>query len=360
MDAEAARATTIAALGEFALIERLAQVLAEVGAAHAPDGTIVGIGDDAAIWQPVAGARGVISTDSLMAGVHFRLDWTSWRDLGHKALAVNLSDIAAMGARPRLAVIALGLTGAEPVADLLDLYRGVGTLAARYGVIVAGGDIVSSPDRLGLHLTVVGESWPNLGGRLLSRTGSQPGDLLAVSGPLGLAAGGLRLLLARDSDTTAPDDATMLEPGNGAAALLAAHFRPEPRIAYGRALIEAGASACIDLSDGLFGDLAKLCARSDVAARVDRDSLPVPPPLRHRFPNDWLDLATRGGEDYELLFTLNPPALDRLRVYCHAAQLPAPVVIGAIGPPQQPALVLRYRDGTELAVQGGAFDHFAS
>src|SRR5688500_11607920 len=111
---EPGREATVGSLGEFALIGRLADVLAEVGAASAPE--LLGIGDDAAIWSPTPGARSVITTDSLIEGIHFRLDWTGWRDLGHKALAVNLSDIAAMGARPRLAVISLGLTGREPVA----------------------------------------------------------------------------------------------------------------------------------------------------------------------------------------------------------------------------------------------------
>lgn len=184
---------TVATVGEFALIDRLADALAEVGAATAPD--LLGIGDDAAIWTPTPDTRAVITTDSLIAGIHFRLDWTGWHDLGHKALAVNLSDIAAMGARPRLATISLALTGTEPLAGLLDLYRGLGTLAARHGVAIAGGDIVASPERLGLHITVVGESWPEAGGRLLTREAARPGDLLATSGPLGLSAAGLHLLL---------------------------------------------------------------------------------------------------------------------------------------------------------------------
>lgn len=341
------RSGTVAALGEFALIDRLAAILAEAGAAAAPD--LLGIGDDAAVWTPTPGARGVITTDSLIAGVHFRLDWTGWRDLGHKALAVNLSDVAAMGARPRLAVVSLGLTGGEAVADLLDLYRGLGALAARHGVVVAGGDVVASPDRLGLHVTVVGESWPDAGGRLLTRDGARPGDLVAISGPLGLAAAGLRLLL--DGGAVAGD-----------AALLAAHHRPEPRLAYGRALIEAGASAAIDLSDGLWGDLSRLCARGGVGARIDAAALPVPDLVRDRFPDAWLDLATRGGEDYELLFTLPPAALEPLRARCAVADLPAPAVIGAIrpAPASGPVIALRRLDGAEEPVVGGAFDHFGT
>lgn len=340
---------TVAALGEFALIDRLAAALAEVGAAGAPD--TLGIGDDAAVWTPTPGTRAVITTDSLIAGVHFRLDWTGWRDLGQKALAVNLSDVAAMGARARLAVVSLGLTGDEPVDGLLDLYRGLGALAARTGVVVAGGDVVASPDRLGLHVTVVGESWPEAGGRLLTRGGARPGDLVAVSGPLGLAAAGLRLLL--DLGPAASADPT-------AAALLQAQHRPEPRLAYGRALVETGATAAMDLSDGLWGDLAKLCARSGVGARIVEAALPVPSIVRGRFPDVWLDLATRGGEDYELLFTIPSDALDRLAARCAADGLPAPVAIGTVVPAAEArgGIVLARADGREDLVRGGAFDHF--
>jgi thiamine-monophosphate kinase len=314
---------------------------------------MLGIGDDAAVWTPTPGARAIVTTDSLIEGVHFRLDWTGWRDLGHKALAVNLSDIAAMGGRPRLAVVSLGLTGAEPVAGLLELYRGLGTLAARHGVMVAGGDVVASPDRLGLHVTVIGESWPDLGGRVLTRSGARPGDLLGVSGPLGLAAAGLRVLAAGGADVA--------EAGGDERAWLDAHLRPEPRVAYGRLLVEAGASAAMDLSDGLFGDLAKICARSGVAARIDLEALPVPDALCRCFPDDWLDLATRGGEDYELLFALPPAALDRLHESCARESLPPPAVIGTVLPfTGGPPIVVRRPDGREEPIAGGAFDHFGA
>jgi len=363
---------TVAALGEFALIDRLAAVLAEVGAATAPE--FLGIGDDAAIWTPTPGTRAVITTDSLIAGIHFRLDWTSWRDLGHKALAVNLSDVAAMGARPRLATVSLALTGAEPVAGLLELYRGLGTLAAAHGVVVAGGDIVASPERLGLHLTVVGESWPDADGALLTRDRARPGDLLAVSGPLGRSAAGLEMLLksavgsrrSAESDRAIGRSVASALPDLSAdrrlatADFLVAHHRPTPRIAYGRAIVAAGGRVAMDVSDGLFGDLAKICARSGVGAIVDEAALPVPDAVRAAFPEEWLRLATRGGEDYELLFTADAATLDRLRALCVARDLPAPAIIGAItAPPAAGSPIRLHRaDGHEEAVGGGAFDHF--
>ena len=362
---------TVAALGEFALLERLAATLAEVGAAAAPES--LGIGDDAAIWTPTPGTRAVITTDSLIAGIHFRLDWTSWRDLGHKALAVNLSDVAAMGARPRLATVSLALTGAEPVMGLRDLYRGLGALAAVHGVVVAGGDIVASPERLGLHLTVVGESWPDADGALLTRDRALPGDLLAVSGSLGRSAAGLELLqswvVSRESregsDPLASQQAPAVPHLSHDSRLsthdfLAAHHRPTPQIAYGRAIVAAGGRVAMDLSDGLFGDLAKICARSGVGALVEEAALPVPEAVRAAFPDEWLRLATRGGEDYELLFTADAATIDRLRDLCVARDLPAPAIIGVItAPPADgPPIHLRRAAGHEEAVGGGAFDHF--
>jgi thiamine-monophosphate kinase len=378
---------TVRSLGEFALIGRLAGALVEVGAASAPD--LLGIGDDAAIWSSTPGARNVITTDSLIEGIHFRLDWTGWRDLGHKALAVNLSDIAAMGARPRLAVISLGLTGREPVAGLLDLYRGLGTLAARHNLVVAGGDVVASPDRLGIHVTVIGESWSDAAGRLLTRDTARPGDFLAVSGPLGLSAAGLALLLEKSEVRGTHDSGSRklevgpdvsLAPGfpsglpaEGDSSLhshfrlptsdfVLAHHRPEPRIDFGRALIAVGVRAAMDLSDGLWGDLAKICERSGVAARVEESALPVPADLKAQFPDRWLAFATRGGEDYELLFAADAAALARLRDLCAERGLPLPTVIGKMLPAStdKPSIVLRRPDGSEDVIAGGAYDHFAT
>lgn len=336
---------TVAALGEFGLIALLKRALSEV-----VDSSVVvdlGIGDDAAMWRPTPATRSLITTDSLLDGVHFRLDWTTWADLGHKALAVNLSDIAAMGGRPRIAVVSLGLTGREPVAGVLDCYRGMGGLAARHGVAVVGGDVVASPDRLGLHVTVVGETWPEMDGRVLSRAGARAGDQIAVGGQLGLAAAGVEALRSGDRNAAA-------------APWLAAHARPEPALALGRVLLEAGATAAMDLSDGLYGDITKICASSGVSARVLLDRLPVPQPLRQHFPGTWLDLATRGGEDYCLVFTAPAAGMRAVDARCVAAGIDTPTVIGEILPRREDRqrLFARDKSGADELVEPGAFDHF--
>ncbi|HEU5434052.1 MAG TPA: thiamine-phosphate kinase, partial [Thermomicrobiales bacterium] len=207
-------------VGEFGLIDALRDVLPP--AVVAGPGVAVGIGDDCAVWTPAAGESAVVTTDSLVEAIHFRTDWTDPERLGHKTLAVNLSDLAAMGARPRVAVVTLGVRGDEPVAALQALYRGLGALAERTGIVIAGGDIVRSPRGFMLHVTAIGET---RGGRYLTRSGARAGDVLAVSGAIGAAAAGLALLF------TDPDD-----PRRGTATaelLLEAHLRPEPRIALG-------------------------------------------------------------------------------------------------------------------------------
>ena len=334
---------TVRNVGEFGLIELLRAALPPT--AVAGSSLPIGIGDDAAVWRPAAGEAIVVTTDSLIEGVHFRLDWTDWESLGHKMLAVNLSDLAAMGAAPRLAVLTLGLRGDERIADLRTLYRGAGTLAARTGTLIAGGDVVASPTALTLQVTALGESHD---GRVLTRAGARPGDLIAVTGTLGAAAAGMRLLAAAiDSPRRAAATADHL---------IAAHLRPEPRLALGVLLLEHGATAAMDLSDGLLGDLPKILVASQVAARLDAAAIPVAAAVRALFPDDWLALATRGGEDYELLFTAPPTAFDRVRTAAGATATAIGEVVAAL--PGRSRLVMCGLDGQETAVEEGAFDHF--
>ncbi len=333
-------------VGEFGLIELLAASLpTEVRAAT---GLKLGIGDDAAVWQPTPGEHIVVTTDSLVESVHFRRDWTDWESLGHKTLAVSVSDLAAMGAIPKLAVISLGLDGEERVGDLQALYSGLGALARRLRMTVAGGDIVRSPHGLVLHVTAIGETRVQ---RVLTRSGANAGDLIGVTGTLGAAAAGLRLLGLH------PDD----ERRRAATAnqLIEAHLRPEPRVALGAALLELGATSAMDLSDGLLGDLPKILAASRADGRLDEETIPVAAAVRALFADEWVNLALRGGEDYELLFTAPPSTWEAIdsaaRKVGGSVTAIGDIVARGSG---TSTIELVGRDGTRRTVSVGAYDHF--
>lgn len=331
---------TVAEVGEFALIERLvASLPSEVVAGPR---LLHGAGDDAAVWKPAPGKVSVITTDTLVDGVHFRLDWTDWASLGHKLLAVNISDIAAMGAQPRIATVMLGLTGNELVSDVESLYAGAGALASLHGVVIAGGDVVRVPNDVTLGVTVLGDVPP---GRAITRAGARPGNLIVVSGTLGASAAGLALLERRT------------DPGTTGPLLIAAHLRPNPRVALGLILHQRGVTAAMDLSDGLLGDLPKILDASGVSAEIDIDRVPVLPAVHALFPDEFEQLALRGGEDYELLLTVPPDRFDDLRHHAHevgSTLTPIGRVIATQGEPTLTSL----RDGVPADADPGAFDHF--
>ncbi len=340
-------AETVHDIGEFRLIERLRSALPDSVASS--DALPLGIGDDAAVWRPPEAELLVISTDSLVEGIHFRLDpgWSRWADVGHKALAVSLSDLAAMGAVAGLAVVTLALRGSEVVEELMTGYRALGALAARWGCVVAGGDIVSSPV-VSLHVTVLGRA---RGGRVLRRDGTRVGDVVGVSGTLGASAAGLRLL--REGPARPRFSAAT------ASRLIEAHRRPEPRLDVGEVLLSRGATAAMDLSDGMLGDLPKILAASGVAAEVNVARLPVAAAVRALFPDDWQDLALRGGEDFELLFTAPTQAFGEISRGAEAIG----ATVTAVGRVVEqrggtPILSVRDEDGTVKLIETGAFDHF--
>ncbi|MGI8484251.1 MAG: thiamine-phosphate kinase [Thermomicrobiales bacterium] len=337
-------AMTVAEVGEFGLIDALGAALPATVRQNAI--VEMGIGDDAAIWTPQPGTVSVVTTDTLVEDIHFRLDWTDWESLGFKMLAVNLSDLAAMGAAPRLVTVSLGLRGTERVDDLRTMYAGMGHLAEAHGVIVAGGDIVRSAERLILSVTAIGEV---PAGKVLRRNGAEAGDLIAVSGTLGASAAGMEILSHpekyRDLATTG--------------LLIAAHLRPNPRLALGQLLADAGATSAMDLSDGLLGDLPRILKASGAGARIDSRMLPVAPALRALFPerNRWRDMALRGGEDHELLFTIPPDRFDELRERSGAIGATVTTIGEITG--DASAITLIELDGTSSPVVAGAFDHFA-
>ena len=289
--------------GEFELIAALRERIAQAGADGGSPALVLGSGDDAAITFP--GGATATSVDALVEGVHFRIPPFEARQVGHKALAAALSDLAAMGAEAGEAYVQLGIPDERGEPELLGLADGLAALAGRLGVAIAGGDVTRAPALL-VAVTVVGHA--ESADRLVRRSGARPGDLLAVTGELGGAAAGLALLerpeLGEGLDETL------------AAALRARQLEPEPRLAAGRALAEAGATAMIDISDGLGADAGHLAAAGGVGLEIDLSELPVQAgvaELARKAGLDPFDLAAAGGEDYELLAALAPDDLDRAR-----------------------------------------------
>jgi thiamine-monophosphate kinase len=276
---------------EFELIARMRERLSRRG-----DRVVVWSGDDAAAVRP-GGAVSVTSIDSFVEGVHFRLVTTSLRDLGHKCIAASLSDLAAMGASPGEAYIALGLPHHLGEREVLELADGAEALAAECGVTICGGD-VSRADELFVAVTVVG--YVEAEERLARRDAARPGDVLGVTGTLGGSSAGLLLLERKHHGGDLEID---LEAGKR---LLERHLRPFPQVSAGRALVAAGVHAMIDVSDGIASDAARICERSGVAAEVQLADLPVEEGVAEVARDhglDPLELAAAGGEDYELLFT---------------------------------------------------------
>jgi thiamine-monophosphate kinase len=280
-------------MGEFELLARVRERLPQPGPRLR-----LGSGDDAAVTVP--GGATATSVDALVDGVHFRREWSSLAQIGGKALAVALSDLAAMGAEPGEAYVVLGVPADLDESGCLELLDGIIEVATETGTTLAGGDVTRAP-ALTLAVTVVGHA----GGPedFLTRGGARPGDALAVTGELGGAAAGL-LLLEHEPQEDVPVVDRPYGWSTTGTSLVARQFEPRPRLKAGGALAAAGATAAIDLSDGLAGDAAHLAAASGVGLRIDAAELPLAAGVDEvatAAGREPLELAASGGEDYELL-----------------------------------------------------------
>jgi thiamine-monophosphate kinase len=327
----------IASMGEFGLVDRIRTR----HAGRPARGVVVGLGDDAFAARLSPGHLLVSTKDILIENIHFRRDWTSPFDLGYKAMASNLSDLAAMGrCRPRYGLIGLGLPGDITVDYVDKLYTGMNKIARRSGLAIIGGDTTASQKDIVISITLIGESKKS---DLVTRSGAQPGDTIYATGTLGDSGGGLYLL---QKGTHA---------GKGfIAELLRRHRLPEPRLALAARLTATRRlTAMIDSSDGLAASLHFICASSGVGARVDLEKVPISRALRQLAAAyaevDPVTLALTGGEDYELVFTARrSAALERI---------PGITAIGTITPGRQ---VNYHYHGTPKKIATSGYQHFAS
>ena len=330
-------------LGEFAFIDRITPGCQPAD----PRRVIRGIGDDAAVIES-GGELLLVTTDMLIERVHFLRGTISFRQLGYKSLAVNLSDIAAMGGVPHEAFISIAIPPTVSVEELDQLYDGMKALARDAGVNVLGGDTTGSKVDLCINIAVTG-SVPR--DEVLYRTGARVGDRILVSGTLGDSAGGLVVLLER------PD-----LPDEVAQALLQAHYLPELYLTEARILAASGAAhAAIDLSDGLASDLRHVCRGSGVGAIVNQPALPLSGALRQLCAvtgHDLLRLALGGGEDYRLLTTVDGARVVELQSTVAERTGRTLFDIGEIVAGD--SIRLRHSDGTCRPLALSGFDHFAT
>jgi len=316
-------------LTEDQLLEAIRRVLSGAG----PE-VVVGPGDDAAVVSPGSGEQ-VLTTDAMVEGVHFRTDLTTPRDLGYKAIAVNVSDVAAMAASPRFALCALTLSPPIDAAWVVELAGGMRECCDEFALSLVGGNL-SRGDEVSIVVTVTGEVVP---GRAVRRNGARPGDRVVVTGSLGGSAAGLRVASKRSWSDDERD-------------ALKRYMRPIPRVGEAGVLSGHGVTSMMDISDGLALDLSRLCDASGVGARVEIARIPVHPAAT---PAE----ALGGGEDYELLATL--PDLDAVQEAGSELREAFGVSLSDIGAIIEEGLVAVDEDGTDAPLTEGTiegWDHF--
>ena len=334
-------------IGEFALIERLRKKLGPVG--NDAD-VVVGNGDDAAVIKAADGKCWVVTCDAQVSGVHFPSTGdVSGFAAGYKSLAVNVSDVAAMGGRPRFALISLGIPEETPVPFLDDVYGGIRALSEQYDILVLGGNVTRTSGPLFVDVFLVGEV---MEGKVLRRSGARAGDRILVTGYLGDAAAGLHVLSG--SQAGVREDLY--------ASLTRAQLEPQPRVAEGMAIAESGlATSMMDISDGLAGDIRHLCEASGVGAMLWESELPVSDDLLEaasvagKKPLEW---ALHGGEDYELLVTTHAESVGALQEVLRRAGGAPLTPIGEILPASQ-GISLKRADGI-FALENLAWEHFSA
>ena len=331
-------------LGEFELIHRLSSRLK-----FRASNTVLGIGDDCAVYPVKSGANEVISTDALVEDIHFKLSTTTPEALGRKALSVSLSDIAAMGGTPKRVLVTLGIPKKISVSFLDRLYTGFNSICNLFKVELVGGDTVSSPKCFFINVSIIGEVNP---GRVFTRQGARQGDLIFVTGTLGDSSLGLELLSKKKRGASSKDHKF----------LIGRHLDPTPRVREASILARSkiNITSMIDISDGLVQDLYHICKASTVGARIQEDRLPQSPEFSRTCNRNQMDpfpFLLNGGEDYELLFTLPPDGVKNLkRQFLKAKALVTQIGEIALNPKK---VLLEKSDGRKIFLpESEGFNHF--
>ncbi|HEY5038502.1 MAG TPA: thiamine-phosphate kinase [bacterium] len=333
---------TMGSVGEFGFIEK---IRSEMKAKN--PSVVLGIGDDAALFKPTLNHELIFTTDMLVEGRHFDFKFITPWQLGAKTMAVNVSDCAAMGAKPTVAVVSLGVPKSFPLTDLEAFYDGMKSWGESYGAQIVGGDTVGS-DHFIVNIALIGEVET---GRALKRGGAKTGEALIVTGTLGDSAAGLYALQhpsAKGKET--------------ASLLIKRHLAPVPRFNVGRVLsTKKLASSAIDVSDGLSSEIHHLCEESGVGAEIHEEALPLSTSLLHYCEENGLnplDFALHGGEDYELLFTV---PLTKISEVIQKVPVETGVPLKSIGRmvPKTKGITFISKDGKRIPLEAKGYDHFS-
>ena len=327
-------------LGEIRLINRIQRIIKNRNKYYhtLPTNLLVGIGDDAAVWKASECIQ-VATTDTMVEGIHFSKETTSLRDVGWKAISSNLSDVAAMGGNPLYVLINLGLSPETPVNDFDELYAGFLDACIEYNLHIIGGNLVSSPTTF-IAIQITGESTHEP----MLRSNAKPLDQIGIIGWLGSSKGGFELI----------SNPAVITSTEARQQLLNAHLHPIPRLKEGNLLIDNGVSAAMDISDGFLTDLHKFCEASSVSAKIDSYKLPIEQALINVFPDNYMDFALNGGEDYALIFSASPKIMDHLK-----GIIPAPIsIIGNMHRGRIGEVIIIDKLGHHILTASGGWDHY--
>lgn len=326
-------------IGEFGFIDRI-----RPDTLVRPESVIKGIGDDCSVCRSTRDSVTLLTTDLLVEEVHFRFDKTPPTLLGRKSIAVNLSDIAAMGGVPKEALVSIAIPDTVPLETLDAIYEGMKSMAREFDVNLVGGDTTASASHLVINVALVGEAREE---EVLYRSGAADGDWIFLTGPVGASAAGLEVLL---------ENRTF----EGEEALVEAHLDPHPHVRAGRIIAELGvAHAMVDVSDGLAGDLGHICAQSKVGATLEESRIPTTPLFRsycERFGLDPTKLAIEGGEDYVLLGTVPEESSGKLEKALESGGCGFFRIGRIVG---EPGIRLLGRDGSTREIKPSGWNHFS-